>query len=138
MGKKRAYCPYCDVYLVHNSLRSRRDHSEGWKHIAAFQTYYARFLAQQARSRPVLSTDDADLPMPIARPAPQTTRPAVVAPPPIPAPPTIPRPPPVSIVRPPVIASQAPPVIGPPRITAPPRIAAPPAIRPPAKKDESA
>lgn len=46
MGKKRIYCPYCDVYLVHNSLRARRDHNSGFKHIAAFSIYYHRFLPQ--------------------------------------------------------------------------------------------
>lgn len=44
MGKKRSYCPYCDVYLIHNSLRSRRDHMVGWKHVASMQAYYRRFL----------------------------------------------------------------------------------------------
>lgn len=46
MGKKKCYCPYCDVYLIHNSLRSRRDHSVGFRHIANFSQYYAKFLPE--------------------------------------------------------------------------------------------
>ena len=54
MVKKRCYCPYCDVYLVHQSLRSRRDHALGWKHLANMQTYYSRFLTLQ----PHIDDDD--------------------------------------------------------------------------------
>ena len=46
MGKKKCYCPYCDVYLIHNSLRARRDHTIGYRHVANFHAYYARFFPQ--------------------------------------------------------------------------------------------
>jgi hypothetical protein len=112
MGKKRAYCPYCDVFLVHNSLRSRRDHNEGWRHIAAFQSYYARFFPQQIRSGGLLGQPE-EVPLPE-----RAARPPAVAPPPLPAPP-------------PAAAQIQPPAIAPPAIPAPPPIPRPPAIAPP-------
>lgn len=54
MGRKRAYCPYCDVFLVHNSLKSRRDHAIGWKHRCNYQYYYNRYLGKAK------SLDEAD------------------------------------------------------------------------------
>ena len=60
MGKKRQYCPYCDVFLVHNSLRSRRDHAMGWKHICSVQAYYSRFLPQHFHSGGKPKFDDLD------------------------------------------------------------------------------
>ena len=50
MGKKRCYCPYCDVYLVHNSIRARRDHICGFKHIAAVSCYYQNFIPQMYKN----------------------------------------------------------------------------------------
>ena len=60
MGKKRAYCPYCDVYLVHNSLRSRRDHLVGWKHMASFQAYYARFYSNHFKKNNFGQQEDGE------------------------------------------------------------------------------
>jgi hypothetical protein len=135
MGKKRAYCPYCDVFLVHNSLRSRRDHNEGWRHIAAFQTYYARFFQQHDRSGGLLDNlddarDDIPAPKPAAKPCVLDQAPAApIAPPPISVPQKdVPKPP--AIVLPPRI-----PVAAAPR--APPQIRiGPPQIRPPTIKKE--
>lgn len=142
MGRKqRAYCPYCDVYLVHNSLRSRRDHNEGWKHIAAFQAYYSRFASQASQQMNNTQTPEVlhtviPTPTPVTPPSipnhPPTIRPPVIAPPSIPiqppkiGPPTIQAPPQIT---PPTVK---PPAIRPPKITAPsgpPAIRAPPAIR---------
>lgn len=115
MGKRRAYCPYCDVFLVHNSLRSRRDHNEGWRHLAAFQAYYARFAAQNQRSTKQADTD------PITPTPPKTQAPAV--PPQAPPPPSL---------KPPQIAPNPmkPNTIRPPKLAPPPVVrAGPPPIR---------
>ena len=155
MGKKRAYCPYCDVYLVHNSLRSRRDHTIGWKHIASFQAYYARFMPQHFQNvaskkldeepiRPSVSRAQLMQPPPlalnpsgivkgIAPPPTAPIRPPTLAPG---APPTIggPQKPPNAPVlppKPPVVAAIKPPTIMPPTIRPPNIPAKPPPIAPP-------
>ena len=152
MGKRRAYCPYCDVFLVHNSLRSRRDHNEGWRHVAAFQAYYARFAAQTLRSTPRIEEPDITSPRPNTSTGPNT-RPVQtqISPPqnsPTIKPPTIvgtPIKPPS--IHPPNITAGASTQIRPPSITpaapkiAPPQIkrAAPPPIRsgpPPIQKKD--
>ena len=47
MGKKRFYCEYCDIYLTHDSLEARRQHSRGWKHKTNVRAYYSQLLEQQ-------------------------------------------------------------------------------------------
>lgn len=141
MGKKRAYCPYCDVFLVHNSLRSRRDHALGWKHRCSVQAYYSRFLPQhfQSGGKPKfdeeLNTDQVK-PTVSTAPAPQPAAlslihpPAIasakilglnsrIAPPPSFKPPVLPsaNKPPSIAIRPPTIGNAGgPPSIRPPTI----------------------
>ncbi|OHT14839.1 U1 zinc finger family protein [Tritrichomonas foetus] len=158
MGKKRAYCPYCDVYLVHNSLRSRRDHAIGWKHLASFQAYFARYLPQHfknsanktaADENDGSSTSQSSLSLNSTVPTPSAPRinANLIHPPPsigISAPPTVRgiAPPPIAPIRPPAIGIAPPPnlsnlpkpannaAISPPSIGAPPSIHPPP-IAPP-------
>ena len=34
------YCDYCDAYLAHDSAAGRKQHTRGWKHVAAFKAHY--------------------------------------------------------------------------------------------------
>jgi hypothetical protein len=118
MGKKkRAYCPYCDVFLVHNSLRSRRDHNDGWKHLASFQAYYARFMAQHFRSGSLIASEDIETPLRAASSMQEAAGPISVPNATVTAPSTFIRPPVFSGA--PVKPPEGPSIIKPPIIAAP-------------------
>ncbi|KAG9389820.1 U1 small nuclear ribonucleoprotein C [Carpediemonas membranifera] len=44
MTKNRYYCPYCDVYLAHDSMSARRDHDSGVKHRENVINWYKHFM----------------------------------------------------------------------------------------------
>ncbi|KAH0791166.1 U1 zinc finger family protein [Histomonas meleagridis] len=144
MGRKRAYCPYCDVFLVHNSLRSRRDHLVGWKHRASLQAYYARFLSSNLKQGNSNQDEGESSTVTYERKAPtlQPTNFASGSTLPISQikttsivpPPTIPQGPP-KIAAPPTVPQMAgPPRLGPPSLSSPnvtPSISGPPRLAPP-------
>lgn len=159
MGKKRAYCPYCDVYLPHNSLNSRRTHNIGWKHIASVQAYYFRYFSQHLQSGygtgagtedNESATNDTRVNQPTKFIYPTAVKPAVpvsnqtpgtqsniIRPPQfgesskiIPPPIAKIAPPTISKIAPPPITANTPPKIGPPTINPPKILAAPPKIGP--------
>lgn len=62
------YCEYCDIYLTHDSIRARRDHKQGWKHVQNVKNYYMKRLGDlQETLEPVLKAYAA-LGQPIAPP----------------------------------------------------------------------
>ena len=48
----RYYCDYCEVYLAHDSFRSRRQHMYGWKHRANVKMYYQPYVQKAQMMNP--------------------------------------------------------------------------------------
>lgn len=45
----RYYCDYCDIYLTHDSLKVRRAHDKGAKHVNSVEDHYSREFKKKSQ-----------------------------------------------------------------------------------------